>query len=477
MKDEFLKYKSPLAERNASEEMQKLFSPQMKFSTWRRLWLALAEAEKELGLDISDEAIEQMRANIENIDFEKAQRYEQELRHDVMAHIHTFGDAAPAARGIIHLGATSCFVTDNTDLIIMREALKLICINLANIIDKLGKFAYKYKDLATLGFTHFQPAQLTTVGKRATLWCYDFIRDLEYIESCKENLPFRSIKGTTGTQASFLALFNGDEKKVVRLEKLIARKMGFKKILPVCGQTYSRKIDSEIIFGLSNLAASAHKLANDIRLLAGLKEIEEPFEKKQVGSSAMAYKRNPMRCERTTGLARFLIGLASIALQTHAEQWLERTLDDSSTRRIIIPEAFLAADGILNLLLNIVDGLVVNERVIQKHIEEELPFMATEEILMAAVKAGEDRQSVHERIRKHSLKAAEQVKKYGQPNDLISRLKKDKLFEKIDIDKILEPQRFVGRAPSQVDEFIEIYVEPIRRRYKKYLGKKGYVKV
>ncbi len=475
--DEHLKYVSPLAQRNASEKMQELFSAQNKFSTWRRLWLALAEAQQSLGLDISDEAIRQMKENLDNIDFDKAQKYESQLRHDVMAHIHTFADAAPAARAIIHLGATSCFVTDNSELIIMRQAGRLMCDYLANIIDRLGKFAKKHRSLPALGFTHYQPAQLVTVGKRATLWTYDFYRDLQALQSFTDNLPFRSIKGTTGTQASFLALFNGNHKKVVKLEKMIAQKMGFKQIVPVTGQTYTRKIDSEIIFTLANFAASAHKFANDIRLLAGLKEIEEPFGKKQVGSSAMAYKRNPMRSERTTGLSRFLISLTQSALQTHAEQWLERTLDDSSNRRIVIAEAFLAADGIANLILNIVDGLVVNKNVIAKHIEAELPFMATEEILMAGVKAGGDRQKLHELIRKHSLAAAEQVKKFGRENDLIQRLKGDKNFANINIDKLLNPKRFIGRAPEQVDEFLAEYVTPVRRKYRKALKLIGQVNV
>ncbi len=475
--DEHLRYVSPLAQRNASQKMQQIFSAQNKFSTWRRLWLALAESQRQLGLDIPEKAIKQMKDNIDNIDFEKAQKYEAQFRHDVMAHIHTFGDAAPLARPFIHLGATSCFVTDNSELIIIKQASNLICNYLANIIDKLGKFAKKYRSLPTLGFTHYQPAQLVTVGKRATLWCYDFYRDLQAIQNLADNLPFRSVKGTTGTQASFLALFNGNHKKVIKLEKIIAKKMGFDNIIPVTGQTYTRKIDSEIIFALANFAASAHKFANDIRLLAGLKEIEEPFEKKQIGSSAMAYKRNPMRSERTTGLSRFLISLTQSALQTHAEQWLERTLDDSSNRRIVISEAFLAADGIANLVLNIVDGLIVNKKVIEKHIEAELPFMATEEILMAGVKAGGDRQTLHERIRQHSLASAEQVKKYGKENDLIERLKADELFANIDIDKLLNPKKFIGRAPEQVDEFLTKYVTPIRRKYSKALKLTGEVKV
>ncbi len=457
--------------------MQTIFSAQWKFSTWRRLWLALAETERELGLDIPQNALAQMRRHLEDIDFAKAEKYERELRHDVMAHIHTFGDAAPAARRIIHLGATSCEITDNSELIQMREAGRLICRYLANIIDRLGNFAKKYRNLPTLGFTHYQPAQLTTVGKRACLWCYDFCRDLTNLESLLDNLPFRSIKGTTGTQASFLALFNGNEAKVKKLEQIFARKMGFRKIVPVTGQTYTRKIDSEIIFALASIAAGVHKFANDIRLLAGMKEIEEPFESKQVGSSAMAYKRNPMRSERATGLARFLISLTQSVLQTHAEQWLERTLDDSSNRRITLAEGFLAADGMLNIVLNVVEGLVVYPNVIAQHIQAELPFMATEEILMAGVKAGGDRQALHERIRQHSQAAAAQVKQFGKPNDLIDRLKSDDAFAKIDIAKLLDPKRFTGRADRQVDEFIKSSVQPVRRRYKKDLNVIGQVKV
>ncbi len=468
---------SPLASRSASRGMQEIFSAQRKFSTWRRLWLALAETERELGLEIPAAAIRQMREHLEDIDFKKAEEYERQLRHDVMAHIHTYGDAAPAARRIIHLGATSCEITDNSELIIMREAGRLICKYLANIVDKLGGFAKKYKNLPTLGFTHYQPAQLTTVGKRACLWCYDFCRDLENLERLLDELPFRSIKGTTGTQASFLALFNGNEKKVVRLEQIFAKKMGFGKIVPVTGQTYTRKIDSEIIFALSNMAASVHKFANDVRLLAGMKEIEEPFEAKQVGSSAMAYKRNPMRSERATGLSRFLMALTQSVLQTHAEQWLERTLDDSSNRRITLAEGFLAADGMLNIVLNIVDGLVVYPNVIGQHIQAELPFMATEEILMAGVKAGGDRQALHEKIRQHSLAAAAEVKQFGRANDLIERIKKDPEFKKVDLNKLMDPRKFVGRAPRQVEEFISTCVNPVRRRYKKELNVSGQVKV
>lgn len=471
------RFESPLASRSASAAMQEIFSAQRKFSTWRRLWLALAETERELGLDIPESALRQMRAHLDDIDFSKAEDYERRLRHDVMAHIHAFGDAAPAARRIIHLGATSCEITDNADLMILRDAGRLICRYLANIIDRLGRFARKYRDLPTLGFTHYQSAQLTTVGKRATLWCYDFCRDLENLEHLLDRLPFRSIKGTTGTQASFLALFNGNEAKVVRLERAFARKLGFKAIVPVTGQTYTRKIDSEILFALSNLAASVHKFANDIRLLAGMKEIEEPFETTQVGSSAMAYKRNPMRSERATGLSRFLMALTQSALQTHAEQWLERTLDDSSNRRITLAEGFLAADGMLNIVLNVVDGLVVYPSVIAGHIQAELPFMATEEILMAGVKAGGDRQHLHEKIRQHSQAAAAEVKQHGRPNDLIDRLKSDPDFTGIDLERVMDPKRFVGRAPRQVDEFIKTNVNPVRRRYKKDLTLTGQVKV
>jgi len=473
----YLKFVSPLASRSASEAMQVIFSPQQKFSTWRRLWLALAETERELGLDIPQKALKEMREHLDDIDFPKAEEYERQLRHDVMAHIHTFGDAAPSARRIIHLGATSCEITDNAELIQMRQAGQLIVKYLANIVDKLGKFAKTYRNLPTLGFTHYQPAQLTTVGKRATLWCYDFARDLENFEHLLENLPFRSIKGTTGTQASFLALFNGNEKKVTRLEQLFAKKMGFKKIVPVTGQTYTRKIDSEFLFALANIGASVHKFANDIRLLAGMKEVEEPFESKQVGSSAMAYKRNPMRSERATGLSRFLMTLTQSALQTHAEQWFERTLDDSSNRRITIAEGFLAADGMLNIVLNIVDGLVVYPNVIASHIQAELPFMATEEILMAGVKAGGDRQNLHEKIRQYSQAAAAEVKQHGRANDLLDRLKQDPEFENIDFAKLMDPKRFVGRAPKQVDEFVNNIVNPVRRRYRKELNVTGQVKV
>ena len=470
-------YSSPLVERNASKEMSQLFSNQTKFSIWRRLWLELAKAEKKLGLKISQAQISQMAKHLDDINFDKAAQYEKKFRHDVMAHIHTFGDVAPKAAPIIHLGATSCYVGDNADLIIMRSAMQIIAAKLAGLINSLASFAKKYRSLATLGFTHFQPAQLTTVGKRATLWCNDFIADLAEIEYRIKNLPLRGVKGTTGTQASFLELFGGNHNKVKQLDKMVAKAFGFDKVCPVTGQTYSRKIDSLVISTLAQIALSAHKLCNDIRLLANLKEIEEPFEKSQIGSSAMAYKRNPMRCERATALARFLISLSTSPQMTAAEQWLERTLDDSANRRIVIPEAFLAADGILEILINVSSGLVVYPNVISAHIAAELPFMATENILMAAVKAGGNRQKLHEKIRVHSQAAAGQVKKLGRPNDLIERLKEDSAFAKVDFKKVLNADNYIGRAPQQVDEFITGTVSPALKRYRGQLNKKVDLKV
>jgi len=469
---EKLKFVSPLVERNASGEMAELFGAQKKFSTWRRLWLELAKAQKKLGLDISQAQIKQMAEHLDDIDFKKAAAYEKRFRHDVMAHIHTFADAAPKAAPIIHLGATSCFVGDNTDLIIMRDALKITAGKLASVINLLGKFAKKHRDLATLGYTHYQPAQLTTVGKRATLWCSEFVMDLREIEHRLEELPFRAVKGTTGTQASFLLLFDGNYKKVKQLEKAVAAAFGFKNICPVTGQTYQRKIDTLVINALALAAQSAHKLCNDLRLLANLKEIEEPFEKSQVGSSAMAYKRNPMRAERVTALSRLVLSLATSPPMTAAEQWFERTLDDSANRRVVIPEAFLATDGILEILINVLDGLVVYPKVIAARVAAELPFMATENILMAAVKTGGNRQQLHERIRRHSHDAAEQVKKLGRKNDLIDRLKSDPAFAKVDFNKVLDPKAYVGCAPRQVDEFLSDIIEPIRRKYRKELKKK-----
>ena len=463
-------YTSPLVERNASKEMAELFGAQKKFSTWRRLWLELAKAQKKLGLDIKQTQVNQMAAHLDDIDFNRAARYERKFRHDVMAHIHTFANAAPKAAPIIHLGATSCFVADNTDLIIMREALQLTAGKLASVINLLSKFAKKYRSLPTLGFTHFQPAQLTTVGKRAALWCYEFVMDLQEVEHRVNTLAFRGVKGVTGTQASFLALFDGNHKKVKRLDKAVAAAFGFKKTCPVTGQTYQRKADAIVVNALASVAQSAHKLCNDLRLLANLKETEEPFTKSQVGSSTMAYKRNPMRAERVTALSRLVLSLASSPQMTASEQWFERTLDDSANRRIVIPEAFLAVDGILEILINVLDGLVVYPKVIAAHIAAELPFMATENILMAAVKAGGDRQKIHEKIRQHSQAAAAQVKQLGKANDLIDRLKADNAFSKVNLKGVLNPKSYVGRAPQQVDEFIKDIVTPIRRKYRKQLN-------
>ncbi|MHC4715381.1 MAG: adenylosuccinate lyase [Planctomycetota bacterium] len=470
-------YESPFSARWASGAMKRLWGAQRKFSTWRRLWLALAEAQKELGLDISDAQIAEMKAHLDDIDFEAAAGYEKKFRHDVMAHVHTFGDAAPSARAIIHLGATSQFVGCNTDLILIREGLDLLIGQLANVIDQLGAFAAKHRDLPCLGFTHYQPAQLTTVGKRATLWCQEFLMDLAELAHRRASLAFRSVKGTTGTQASFLALFDGDHGKVLALERRVAEKMGFEEVLPVTGQTYSRKIDAQVAAALAGIGASAQKMCNDIRLLANLKEIEEPFEAAQIGSSAMPYKRNPMRCERATGLARFLMDVAASPLRTAAEQWFERTLDDSSNRRLAIPEAFLAADSILQIMLNVTANLVVYDRVIAAHVAAELPFMASENILMAAVTAGGDRQELHERIRTHAMAAGEQVKVHGQANDLIERLKGDEAFSAVDIDALLDPVRFIGRCPQQVDAFLAECVEPVRQRYKDVLGASAELKV
>ena len=477
MTNEHSIYQSPLVERNASREMSELFGPQKKFSTWRRLWLELARAQKRLGLDIKQNQIDQMAGHLDDIDFSRAARYEKKCRHDVMAHIHTFADVAPKAASIIHLGATSCYVADNADLIIMREALRITAGKLAAVIDLLGKFAKKYRSLATLGFTHFQPAQLTTVGKRAALWCYQFVMDLAEIEHRLGTLPFRGAKGTTGTQAAFLALLDGDHSKVKRLDKIIADAFGFKNICVITGQTYQRKIDCLVVNCLASVAQSAHKLCNDLRLLGNLKEIEEPFEKSQVGSSAMAYKRNPMRAERVTALSRLVLSLATSPAMTAAEQWLERTLDDSANRRVVIPEAFLAVDGILEILINVLNGLVVYPKMIAAHIAAELPFMATENILMAAVKAGGNRQKLHEKIRKHSHTAAEQIKRFGKNNDLIERLKADRAFSRVDFKTVLNPKSYVGRAPQQVDEFIRNVVMPIRRKYRKELNRKVELKV
>ncbi len=465
-------YTSPLVERNASVEMSELFGPDKKFSTWRKLWLELAKAEKNLGLDIKQNQIDEMANHLDDIDYEKAADYEKKFRHDVMAHIHTFADVAPKAAPIIHLGATSCYVGDNADLIIMREALRIIAQKVAAVIALLAKFAKKQKSLPTLGFTHYQPAQLTTVGKRAALWCYEFVMDLQEIEHKIENMPFRGVKGTTGTQASFMELFDGNNSKVKKLDAAVTKAFGFKKSCAVTGQTYQRKIDTMTINTLALVAQSAHKLCNDLRLLANLKEIEEPFGKDQVGSSAMAYKRNPMKCERATSLSRFVLSIASSPAMTASEQWFERTLDDSANRRIVIPEAFLAVDGILEILTNTIDGLVVYPKVIAARVDSELPFMATENILMAAVKAGGNRQQLHEEIRLHSQEAAAQIKQLGKKNDLIDRLKANKAFANVDFKAVMNPKNYTGRASQQVDEFIKENVTPILKKYRNQLNRK-----
>ena len=476
-KNDMQQYQHPLVERNASAEMIYLFSPAKKFGTWRRLWLALAESQRELGLKITAKQIQAMKQHLDDIDYTYAARMEKKLRHDVMAHVHTLAKAAPVAGPIIHLGATSAFVGDNTDLVIIREGLELVRARLVNVIDALGKFARRYKSLPTLGRTHLQPAQLTTVGKRATLWAQDLVLDLEEIETRLDKLAFRGTKGTTGTQASFLALFDGDHKKVARLEKLVAKKMGFDKCYTVTGQTYPRKVDAQVVYTLAGIATSVQKLCNDVRILASIKEIEEPFEKSQVGSSAMAYKRNPMRCERATGLARFVLSIANSPAATAAEQMFERTLDDSANRRITIPEAFMAIDGTLLILQNVASGLVVYPKVIGANVAAELPFMATENIIMAGVKAGSNRQELHEQIRKHSQAAAQQVKMQGKPNDLIERLKADPAFGKVNFARLLRPKDFIGRASEQVDEFVREVLGPIRRKYRKLLGAKVDLKV
>jgi len=461
-------YENPLVSRYGSKQMLAIFSPQFKFSTWRRLWLSLAQSQQELGLPITNRQLAQMKKHLDDIDFNRAARYEKKFRHDVMAHVHTFGDAAPLARPIIHLGATSAFVGDNTDLMQIYRALELVRARLMRVIDLLAVFARRYRKLPALGYTHFQPAQLTTVGKRATLWCYDFVLDMEEIQHHLETFCFRSVKGTTGTQASFLELFKGDHRKVIRLEKMVAAKMGFKKIAPVSGQTYNRKIDANVSAVLCGIAQSAHKISNDIRLLQHLKQIEEPFEKSQIGSSAMAYKRNPMRSERIASLARYVISLSSSPAMTAAEQWFERTLDDSANKRMAIPEAFLAIDAILGILANVLDGLVVYPKVIKAAIEAELPFMATENIIMAAVQAGGDRQELHEIIRKHSMAAGAQVKQQGRKNDLIDRLKTEPALSGVDFKNILKADNYIGRAPEQVDDFMREVIGPIKRKYRKY---------
>ena len=458
-------YENPLITRYASREMSELWSAQRKFSTWRRLWVALAEAERALGLNISEAQVAELRARVDDIDFEAAREHEHRLRHDVMAHVHTFGEAAPMARPIIHLGATSCYVTDNTDLILIREALGLIRGQLVGTIDALAAFALRWKDLPCLGYTHFQPAQLVTVGKRATLWCYELILDFHEVERRLAELKFLGVKGTTGTQASFLALFGGDHAKVEALDRKVAEAFGFEQTYPVSGQTYSRKVDAQVMATLAGLGESAHRFGSDLRLLAHEREVEEPFEAEQIGSSAMAYKRNPMRAERMCALARFVLTLPPALSQTAATQWLERTLDDSALRRIVLPQGFLAVDAILNLYLNVVPGLIVHPAIIARHVADELPFLATENLLMAAVQGGGDRQDLHERIRTHSLASAARLKGGGGENDLIDRLRNDPQFPRVDYSAVMDSGRFVGRAPEQVADFVEREVEPIRRRY------------
>ena len=466
---------NPLTDRYASKEMSYNWSPQKKHSTWRRLWLALAECEKELGLNITDEQLNEMRQHLDDIDFQAVEAVEKDLRHDVMSHIHVFGKQCPAAMPIIHLGATSCYVTDNTELIQMRDGLKLLRGKLLKVIRLLADFAMKNRNLPTLGFTHYQPAQLTTVGKRFSLYLQDFMLDFERLEFELDRLPFRSVKGTTGTQARFMALFEGDQEKIKLLEKNVAAKMGFDRVIPVSGQTYTRKVDYFVLTVLSGIAQSAYKMAGDIRLLANLREMEEPFGKKQIGSSAMAYKRNPMRSERVCALSRYLINLPLNAAQTEATQWFERTLDDSANRRLSLPESFLCADIILSLVINIIDGIQVWPNVIAKRVAAELPFMATENILMAAVKAGGNRQELHEAIRVHSMEAAKQIKEFGRDNDLIERIKNDPAFSSIKdrIDSIVNPHDFIGRAPEQVEELVATYIEPLLAKHAGEQSDKG----
>ncbi len=463
-------YESPLVTRYASRRICELFGARRRILTWRRLWLALAQAQRRAGLKISARQIAELKRTLEKIDFAAAARHEKRLRHDVMAHVHTWGEIAPSARGILHLGATSAYVVDNADLIIMRDALGIIAEWLAVVIDALGTFALKHRNLPTLGLTHLQPAQVTTVGKRAALWCYDFVHDLQEVEHELSSLKFRGLKGATGTQASYLDLCDGDHRKVLRLEADVARQFDFNRVEPITGQTYSRKVDAQVVCTLGGMAASVHKFANDIRMLAAWKEIEEPFEKTQVGSSVMAYKRNPMRCERATGLARFLLSLVQSPLQTAAEQGFERTLDDSANKRLAIPEAFLAAESILRLVADVARGMVVYPKVIEGRLRSELPFMATERILMAGVVAGRDRQDLHERIRVHSQKAAARVKQEGKDNDLMERLRRDPALAGINLNEVTNPKAFVGRAPQQVSEFVKTYVTPIRRRYRRALS-------
>lgn len=473
------RYQSPLSERYASKEMQYIFSPDMKFRTWRKLWIALAETEKELGLPITEEQIEELKAHADDINYEVAKEREKLVRHDVMSHVYAYGQQCPKAKGIIHLGATSCYVGDNTDIIVMAEALKLIRKKLVSVIDELSRFADRYKAQPTLAFTHFQPAQPTTVGKRATLWLQEFLMDLEDLEYVSGSLKLLGSKGTTGTQASFLELFEGDQETIDKIDPIIAKKMGFSACYPVSGQTYSRKVDTRVLNILAGIAASAHKMSNDIRLLQHLKEVEEPFEKNQIGSSAMAYKRNPMRSERIASLARYVIVDALNPAITSATQWFERTLDDSANKRLSVPEGFLAIDGILDLCLNVVDGLVVYPKVIEKHLMAELPFMATENIMMDAVKAGGDRQELHERIRELSMEAGKNVKEKGLDNNLLELIAADPSFNLSldELKKAMDPTHYTGRAKEQVDTFLANVVRPVLEQHKEELGVKAKIHV
>ena len=473
------RYVSPLSERYASKEMQYIFSPDMKFRTWRRLWIALAETEKELGLNITQEQIDELKAHAEDINYDVAKERERQVRHDVMSHVYAYGVQCPKAKGIIHLGATSCYVGDNTDIIVMTEALKLVKKKLVNVIAELSAFADKYKDQPTLAFTHFQPAQPTTVGKRATLWLQEFMLDLEDLDYVLKSLKLLGSKGTTGTQASFLELFDGNQEIIDKIDPMIAKKMGFEQCYAVSGQTYSRKVDTRVVNVLAGIAASAHKFSNDIRLLQHLKEVEEPFEKTQIGSSAMAYKRNPMRSERIASLSRYVMIDALNPAITSATQWFERTLDDSANKRLSVPEGFLAIDGILDLCLNVVDGLVVYPKVIEKRLMSELPFMATENIMMDAVKAGGDRQELHERIRELSMEAGRNVKEKGLDNNLLELIAQDAAFNLTleDLQKTMDPTKYVGRSKEQVDAFLKNVVNPMLEENKNILGMKAEINV
>ena len=472
-------YNNPLITRYASKDMQYAFSDDKRFKLWRKLWIALAEAEKELGLNVTQEQVDELKAHAEDIDYDLAAQFEREVRHDVMAHVKAYGEAAKTAKPIIHLGATSCFVNCNAEAIMLSDALDIILKKLVNVMDKLKKFALAYKDLPTLGFTHLQPAQLTTVGKRATLWLQDLEMDYVNLMHAKENIKLRGVKGTTGTQASFLELFNGDEEKVKELEKRVVAKLGYDKVYGVTGQTYPRKLDYNVLCVLSQIAQSAYKFSNDIRLLQSMKEIEEPFEKKQIGSSAMAYKRNPMRSERIGALARYVISLPMNSALTASTQWFERTLDDSANRRIVNAQAFLSVDAILNVYMNVAENLVVYEKMIAKHVKAELPFMATENIIMECVKAGGDRQELHERIRVLSMEAGKNVKMEGGENNLIELIKQDEMFKAVwnHIDEVLDAKNYIGRAPAQTVEFIQTEIDPILQAHADLLGDKGDVRI